>query len=219
MSEYHKIQTIFKRDMANKGKMLLEGQWTFPEFEYLADNIWVFTEKVDGTNTRVIYRNGSIEFGGRSEGSQIPAKLVTRLNEVFLPLQSRFAEIFGDAEVILYGEGHGAGIQKGGENYRENQDFVLFDVRVGPWWLSRDNVEDVARKLEIGVVPVIGEGTLHDAVRLAKAGIKSVWGDFEAEGIVARPKVELCTRNGQRIITKIKCRDFAEFNERKRAGK
>ena len=28
MSEYHKIQTLFKRDMSSKCKTLLEGEWT-----------------------------------------------------------------------------------------------------------------------------------------------------------------------------------------------
>jgi hypothetical protein len=56
MKEYHKIQTIFKRDMTNKAKSLFEGRWTMPEFEYLANNTWVFTEKVDGTNIRVIFK-------------------------------------------------------------------------------------------------------------------------------------------------------------------
>lgn len=89
---------------------------------------------------------------------------------------------------------------------------VLFDVNVGQWWLQRNDVEDVAQKLGVDVVPVIGDGTLHDAVAQAKAGILSTWGDFQAEGIVARPKTELKTRNGHRIITKIKCRDFAGSN-------
>ena len=33
--------------------------------------------------------------------------------------------------------------------------------------------------------------------------------ETEAEGIVARPKTELNTRGGHRLIAKIKCRDFA----------
>lgn len=57
-----------------------------------------------------------------------------------------------------------------------------FDVCVGPWWLQRGEVEDVAQKLGLDVVPVTGEGTLHDAVAMAKAGIRSTWGDFQAEG-------------------------------------
>ena len=69
MNEYHKIQTIFKRDMTSKRKTLLEGQWTMPEFEYLAENKWVFTEKVDGTNIRVIFKNNGVTFGGKSDSA------------------------------------------------------------------------------------------------------------------------------------------------------
>jgi hypothetical protein len=49
MSEYHKIQTIYKRYLTNPKKPLIVGQWSEPEFEYLAGNRWQFTEKVDGT--------------------------------------------------------------------------------------------------------------------------------------------------------------------------
>lgn len=207
MNEYHKIQTVFKRDIATKHKTLLEGQWTMPEFEYLANNPWTFTEKVDGTNIRVMFKNGIVTFGGKTDSAQIPAQLVTRLNERFSPLTEKMQEVFG-CDACLYGEGYGAKIQKGGGNYRKDQDFVLFDVKVGDWWLQRADVEDVANKLGLDVVPIIGEGTLHDAIEWAKRGIPSTWGDFEAEGIVARPKTELCTRSGHRLITKIKCRDF-----------
>ena len=50
MKEYHKIQTVFKRDPETNHRTLLEGQYSMPEFEYLANNQWVFTEKIDGTN-------------------------------------------------------------------------------------------------------------------------------------------------------------------------
>ena len=100
-------------------------------------------------------------------------------------------------------------IQKDGGNYRADQDFVLFDIKCGEWWLQRADVEDVAQKLGLEVVPIIGEGTLHDVVATVKTGFISRWGNFQAEGIVTRPKTELKTRGGNRIITKIKCRDFA----------
>lgn len=207
MNEYHKIQTLFKRNMADKRKLLLEGQWTLPEFEFLANNTWVFTEKVDGTNIRVMFKDGKITFGGKTDAAQIPEQLVARLNGRFFQLGAKMQDVFG-SDACLYGEGYGAKIQKGGGNYRQDQDFVLFDVNVGGWWLQRSDVEDVARTLGLDVVPIIGEGTLHDAIAAVKAGIKSTWGEFQAEGIVARPKVELKTRSGNRIITKIKCCDF-----------
>lgn len=208
MTEYHKIQSIFKRDMTDKRKRLIEGQWTLPEFEYLAKNIWDFTEKVDGTNVRVIFNEGKVTFGGRTDDAQMPVQLAQRLNERFLPLAGLMGELFADG-CVLYGEGYGAKIQKVGGLYRPDQDFVLFDVRVGHWWLQRADVVDVAQKLGIDVVPIIGAGNLYAAIDAAKRGIKSTWGDFEAEGIVARPQVELKARNGNRIIAKIKCRDFA----------
>ena len=158
MKEYHKIQTVFLRNPETKFKTLLEGQFALPEFKYLQNNIWVFTEKVDGTNIRVMFKDGNITFGGKTDRAMIPAPLANKLNDIFLPLKDKFTEIFSNAtEVCLYGEGYGAKIQKGGGNYRDDQSFVLFDIKIGDWWLQRSDVEDVATKLDIDIVPIIGE--------------------------------------------------------------
>jgi hypothetical protein len=215
MTEYHKIDSIYVRDPRGR---ILEGQYARPEFAYLADREWVFTEKVDGTNIRLSY-DGSPSFtgnehayiAGRTDNAQIPPHLLNRLIELMraMPL----GEVFGPepTDVVLYGEGYGAKIQKGGGRYLPDRcDFVLFDVKVGSWWLTRDAVEDVAAKLGIAAVPVIGTGTLDGAVEMAKDGFASArWpGVLVAEGIVARPAVELFDRGGRRIITKIKAKDF-----------
>jgi hypothetical protein len=206
MKEYHKIQTVFKRDQNTKFKTLIEGDYSLPVFEYLKDNQWVLTENVDGTNIRVMV-NGGVEFRGKSDNAQIPAFLVDRLRSMFDPQSDKLHEMFPDG-ACLYGEGYGEKIQKGGGNYSPTQDFVLFDVKVGEWWLERNNIEDVSIKLGLRVVPVIREGTIAEMVEMAKVGFQSAWGSFEAEGIVSRPKCELVSRNGERIITKIKTRDF-----------
>ena len=219
METYHKIQTVFKRDPFTKYQTLT-NEYALPEFEYLKDNIWQFTEKVDGTNIRIIIPpTGIVEFRGKTDRAQIPARLIKRLEEMFFPLaqgvpgnrpfQNKLAKQFPDGG-CLYGEGYGAKIQKGGGNYSETQEFVLFDVRVGGWWLERFNVENVAMLLGIVTVPVIGEGTLKDMVTIVKGGFASTRGNFQAEGIVARPKVELFNRNNKRIITKLKCKDFKQ---------
>lgn len=207
MKEYHKIQTVFLRDPETKFKTLLPGQWAEPEFDYLQNNRWIFTEKVDGTNIRVMIQSDSITFGGKTDNASIPVFLVTRLSERFLPQADRLHAMFPDGG-CLYGEGYGAHIQKGGGNYRLYPDFVLFDVKVDDWWLQRTSVEDVASKLSLDIVPIVGEGTLHNLVEVASYGFDSTWGDFASEGIVARPQTELKSRNGSRIITKIKARDF-----------
>src|SRR5574343_1453972 len=112
MKEYDKIQTVFLRDPNTKFKTLLEGEFALPEFKYLANNEWVFTEKVDGTNIRVMFDGQQITFGGKTDDAQIPAFLVTRLQDVFLPQLETFKAKFADG-VCLYGEGYGAKIQKG----------------------------------------------------------------------------------------------------------
>jgi len=212
MKQYHKIQTVFKRDPSTKMKTLINGEFSLPEFKYLKDNEWIFTEKVDGTNIRVKFDGKSITFGGKTDNAQIPNQLVNKLNELFLPLTDEFKDIFNVngvlTQVCLYGEGYGAKIQKGGGNYRQDQSFVLFDVKIGDWWLLRKDIEEIANKFSIDVVPIIGKGTITDMISKTKAGFNSWWGDFLAEGIVARPLIELKQRNGRRIITKIKHKDF-----------
>lgn len=74
--------------------------------------------------------------------------------------------------------------------------------------LERKAVEEVAKNLGCAVVPVVGYGTLQDAVDYVKGKPKSAWGDFEAEGIVVRPALGLHTRSGARIISKVRVEDY-----------
>ncbi|MEE9337497.1 MAG: RNA ligase family protein [Methylococcaceae bacterium] len=107
------------------------------------------------------------------------------------------------------GEGYGAKIQKGGHNYRLDQDFVLFDVKINEFWLKETDVISVSESLGLDSVPIIGAGSLNEMIDTTKTGFDSKWGNFRAEGIVARPATELKTKSGHRIITKLKCKDFA----------
>ena len=209
MNKYHKINTVFNRDMDKPKNPIIMWDWSEPEFEYLANNKWELTEKVNGTNIRIMWDGEKITFGGKTDNAQIHAPLVQRLNEVFLPQLDKFIEIFGlGGDVCLYGEGYGNRIQKVGKLYREDQDFVLFDIKIGDWWLMRPDIEDIASKLGIDVVPIVGVGTLFDAIQFVKNGFTSQWGNFEAEGVIAKPVIPLLSRGGKRIITKIKTIDF-----------
>jgi ATP-dependent RNA circularization protein (DNA/RNA ligase family) len=207
MDEYPKIHTIYKRYMSVRRKLLLEGEWSLPEFEYLANTEWEFTEKVDGTNIRVIVENGKVRFGGRTDRAQIPARLVTVLERTFMDN----APLAALKDIILYGEGYGSGIQNGASYLPDRCDFILFDVRIGKWWLRRSDVEQIASQLGIQCVPVVGRGTLLHAVLRVKAGIPSMLGPCAMEGLVMRPVCELLNRSGERIIAKVKQKDFAKL--------
>lgn len=205
MQEYHKIQSIYKRD--ERTHKFIEGEWSLPEFDYLKDNEWEFTEKVDGTNVRVSWTGDAVYFGGRTDDAQISSFLLARLQELFT--REVFKRLYPETPMVLYGEGYGARIQKGGGNYKSNGvDYVLFDVLIGDLWLERCNVNDIAQVLGIQFVPVVGQGTITDAVDMVRGGLRSQWGEFQAEGLVIRPKVELRTRRGHRVISKLKTRDF-----------
>lgn len=213
MEEYPKIYGPYKRatEGPNRNKVIF-GEWSRPEFEYLSNSWWLWTEKVDGTNIRVHWDGHRVEFGGRTDNASLPAKLVTLLRNMFP--EELFEQAFADTAVTLYGEGYGAGIGKGGGRYCPTRvDFVLFDVRIGGFWLLRDNVEDVARKLGIDVVPVVLTGTPHAAIRIVSQGLSSEWPSldapsFLAEGLVGTPLPGLLDRAGQRIMMKVKTADF-----------
>lgn len=202
MEEYHKIQSVYKRD--EKTHRFIEGEWSLPEFSYLQYTGWEFTEKVDGTNIRVSNAEGVVRVGGRTDNAQIPATLVARLQEMF-PIE----KFEGLPSLTLYGEGYGAKIQKGGGDYiPDGCSFILFDVCIDGWWLRSKDVYDIAAKLGINCVPIIGHGTLHDAIQLCRDGFASKLKSSAPEGLVCRPTVELRDRAGRRIITKIKLKDF-----------
>lgn len=209
MREYHKIETLFERD--EKTKKLIVGKFRNPTIEYLKDNIWTFTEKVDGTNIRVLWNGHNVEFGGRTDNAQIPAPLINRLNELFggETNAQMFEQKFGETQVELFGEGYGAKIQNGGM-YRDDVDFILFDVMIGENYQPRESVEDIARYFGIDIVPIVLEGTLQDGIDYVLTNRKSLIAKNggEIEGLVGRTKIETCDRTGKRNIIKIKYRDF-----------
>jgi len=204
MKEYHKIQTLLVRDPETH-KVIWPGDFRLPEYGYLSCLEWIWTEKIDGTNIRVIWDGERVEFRGRTDRAQIPPKLMIRLMNLFGDTAKWRGKF--NYPVTLYGEGYGAGIQKGGGNYGPGQDFVLFDVHIG-MWLQRHNVVNIADYFGVRAAPYLGIGSLTDAIEFTRGGFYSDFGDFPAEGLVCRPRHELSDRRGNRIIAKIKTKDF-----------
>lgn len=208
---YDKIPCVFRR-MEQPPHRLIDGAWITPEVELLRGVEWSFTEKVNGTNVRVSWNGHRVEFGGRTDSAQLAAKLVSRLRELFDgPVREQvWEQVFGEDPVILYGEGHGLGAAgRDAGRYAEGPELVLFDARVGDWWLRRADLEDVAGKFGLGVVPEVLTGTLDEGVEYVRENPTSEWGEFPAEGVVGRPGAELRDRAGKRILVKIKVRDLA----------
>lgn len=222
MAEYQKIQTLFKRDERN---IIIPDQFTYPEFEVLKDLKWECTEKIDGTNIRIeLASSGNSEdgiimsFKGRTDKAVIPEHLLTKLNWLFD--RERLMEVLNitdetqDCNITLYGEGYGAKIQKGGNYISNDVNFILFDVKIGKWWLDRESIKDIADKLGINAVPLMGYMTIPEAIEYVKKGFKSTIAenkDYDAEGLVLKTPCGLLKRDGERLITKIKTVDFRKY--------
>jgi ATP-dependent RNA circularization protein (DNA/RNA ligase family) len=219
--EYPKIQTVFKRDANN---IIIPTEFTRPEFEWLKDCKFRAEEKIDGTNIRIeLYfdENGlcHIWFKGRTDKAVIPSHLMDKLKLLFGGIN--FVEIFNspkDLYVTLYGEGYGCKIQGcGGRYIQKDCGFILFDVKVGNYWLSRENVCDIATKCGIDVVPQLGYMTIMEAIKFVNDGFKSLVAEdktLDAEGLVLKTPDNLLMRNGERVILKIKGKDFRQFKQK-----
>lgn len=208
MNTYHKIETIYNRAV-DGSKKLIEGDFRNETVKFLKDNIWQFTEKIDGTNIRIMWDGHKVTYGGRTERANIPAHLMNKLVELFgsEEAEQMFEQCFGERKAILFGEGYGAKIQSGGL-YRPDVSFILFDVMINGNYQSREMVELTAKQFGVEIVPIIFEGKLEDGVEYVRSKPLSTIGTAPMEGLVARPKVELNDRCGNRLIVKLKVKDF-----------
>lgn len=223
--EYPKIHSLWKREGwyfeegkknspgYQKGRQsFIIGDYAEPEFG--AIKTWFVDEKVDGTNIRIMYRNGKVEFGGRTADALIPARLLNYLQETLTPRELHRVFPCDEGEpypsVTLFGEGYGPKIQKGGGNYRSDQAFILFDVVVGGWWLKREDVHDIAVKFSIPITPLIGLMTEEEIVKFVKSQPPSLCSDTMQvmEGVVCRSHPLMLFRNGKPIMWKLKCKEF-----------
>lgn len=108
--EYHKIETLFERD----GKTFVVNPAVLKASVLATIREWDVTEKIDGTNIRVMLSaQGDVTFGGRTDAAQIPADLVQYLMRTFTVDALKAALWLNDepVEAVLCGEGYGPGIQ------------------------------------------------------------------------------------------------------------
>jgi hypothetical protein len=240
--EYPKIHSLWKRqgwfledgkknhpDYQNGRQSFIVGDYACPEFAAIKQ--WLVQEKIDGTNIRVIYNQiprisdhwhdqvkklgyiPNVEFMGRTDNSDMPRKLLNHLKDTFTT--DKMAEVFPDtttASVILFGEGYGPTIQKGGGNYRKDVGFILFDVKIGEWWLQQSAVKEIAAKLNVPYAPTIGIMTEDEIVAYVKSKPLSLCSITPQvmEGIIARPDPLVLFRDGKPVMMKLKCREFKE---------
>lgn len=226
---YPKIQTLYNRDENFKVNI---DEFRWKEFEMI--QFWDIYEKVDGRNVRLLveptkitsgkksYPSYRMYYGGRKVRSTFSVKehdclkdLVSKsvLEEVFIP--------YIPAQYVIFGELYGVGVQSGG-NYRPDLTFKVFDIFVldeknvyGGWWLEREDMMELSASLGLDVVPFMGQYTVDDVYDFLIGEPTSIISEMEGgnpeyimEGVVARSSPMLFTRRGERVMWKLKCKDF-----------
>lgn len=234
MPTYPKIDTYY-----NRGEDFTVDLQLVRRPEFAAIDRWIFTEKIDGTNIRIGFKHiegphsmelgGSVsmQIGGRTNNAQLPRQLEEKL-QAKSNIYRAYAEAImlerGIDSLVLFGEGYGPKIQKGGGNYRGDQDFILFDVLVNETtWLDEAGISQTAEDFGIDRVPTYRIGAVNEAIWLVQgsdnyehhslvAEANGSVAEFEIEGVVARPLTPLYDGRGRRVMWKLKGSDF-------RAGK
>lgn len=224
MISYPSIESVWQRSKET-GRLLFNEPVRSRVWEDVG--AWYLTEKVDGTNIRIILGmdvngNRTLDVRGRTDKAQLPGDLVENITAQFTrrEMWDTF-DITSDTPrtITLYGEGYGPKIQKNGHLYRPDKGFILFDVRQGNaergFWWDMSEVAEVAADLDIPMVPVVGFlSSVYQAPRLWEE--MAVYLPFsyvaqnarEAEGIVARPRHELQDAHGNRVMWKLTYRDL-----------
>lgn len=207
--EYPKINSLFMRD--SKTKKFTE-EFACPEFNLI--KYWDVYEKIDGTNIRIFYvpktedKEAYLYINGRTNEAGIKGDLYHHLNNRW-PI-GKFVEKFENNPALLCGEGIGRGIQD--NIYGEAFDFILFDVKIGPWWLQDDAIKDIADFFDIKTTQKIKMDftwEIPEIIDYVKSHPKSLLNpEATMEGIVARPSIQLFDRKCQRIMFKLKVKDF-----------
>jgi len=168
-------------------------------------------EKVHGTSAHVKWSEGCVLnfFSGGESHERFKAlfdqnDLTNRLRALTHP------------DITIFGEAYGGKCQGMSATYGPELRFIAFDVKVGEYWLSVPDAEQVATALGLEFVPYVRLPTdlsnldwCRDAPSILAAN-RGCGLDKKKEGVVLRPLVELTKNNGDRIIAKHKRDEFRE---------
>jgi len=216
MEKYHKIETLYEFDI--KAGKFKYGTFYNKTVELLKDFQWVYTEKIDGMNLRLIWDGYKLSYMGRTDTSEFSKvqKAWIEANIATSMVEQAIEQMFKENAIIIFGEFHGNSINSG-YGYSKEYQFKVFDVLVSisekpitRKYVSRDIVQSIAADLGFDTVPVIFRGTIAEAVQYVKDTQKSTFSDATLEGLVGVPVGDMLDSNGERIIVKIKRRDIQE---------
>jgi hypothetical protein len=214
MREYPKIDNLYKRNPEKKSQLLV-GTYTRPEFALI--NSWDVTEKVDGTNVQLRFHkvfNGSFDIHGRTDRAQFTIGQENFLEDLASSIRAKAVHILNQHDLdtlTIYGELYGPKIQSGG-NYSTELGFMAFDMLVNDKvWLAPEAFRGNAQYMGLAYTPSFGVLTTEQIFLMVAGGFKSTFAineDYDAEGVIAKPSLNLYDQRGERVMFKLKTKDL-----------
>ena len=221
IKKYPKIRSLFKRDNQFK----FTEQYTSASLQEFSEKNfkWSCYEKIDGMNMRVYcnYERNEFKYFGRTDSADIPEHLKPELEKIVESVkknkeavkQALQASIF-----VLFGEGFGHKIQKGGLYLGDKTACHAFDSyayivtkenQYKGFWLDSKKLDELLKILQVEKVPSFGQMTVHSAVEMVKNGFSSKYGTAKAEGLILKTDFPVFDSFGERLIFKVKSKDFS----------
>jgi RNA ligase-like protein len=205
-TEYHKIYAPYQRHISGPDRGKFNGLWARPEFDGLQNQDWIWSEKINGRSARIIWDGHRPRFGGRTDEADMPMAGIEHLASVFT--EEMLEQQFHDNAAVIYGELCGNNMASGSGVYGMNPRFIIFDIKIGEWWMLPEKVDEIAYQMGLERAHTVLIGSVHEAVEVIRSGLHSILGQFPMEGLVGRPPYGLTARDGDRLLMKIKTKDF-----------
>lgn len=220
---YHKIETLFNRDPSTF-KVNPECGMRVPGFQAV-DN-WVVEEKCDGMNIQVHMNDPTclvdreapfpieVLIQGRTPNAQFKPHWMEYLKSIFTaPLAEALfkSELHPGNKVTLFGELMGPKIN-GNLHGLTELEFRGFDVLVDDaWWMERAQLDQVLYHFKTKGAPVVGRLNTERIIHMIRERetVSQISTNGYFEGVVCRPAFELRLQSGERLIWKLKTKDFA----------
>lgn len=207
---FPKISAPFGRK-SPKDRLVDISIYAKPWIEALRGVKFYASEKIDGTSVGLVWDGERISFVGHTDKSEFCPRYLEYLQKTFgtSEFESVIEEVFGDSPVTIYGEG----ISKDYNVHYGFPDgnFIMYDIQneKGTFY-NREAVHGIAEKLGLKT-PFEELMTLDEAIAFVKTRPMSrLDSNQRMEGLVLRALVELYTNGGDRVICKVKVKDFVE---------
>ena len=169
-------------------------------------------EKIHGTSAHIAFKLGEDKVRFFS-GGETHEKFISLFDEQ--KLLAHFKETY-QYDVVIFGEAYGGKQQAMSHTYGKELKFIVFDVKVGDFWLDVPKAE--ASAIGFGLefvdyvrIPATVEAIDAERDRDSTQAVRNGMGaGRKREGVVLRPLIELRKNNGDRIISKHKGDEFRE---------